>query len=127
MRNAASCCQPLVRSLVPRGARMTSLCGPAIKVSIANPLCQAFDISCDDPVLFEPGDERAYKLACPLDLRRGLERMAVFQSLCRGHQLNGQDLLRVLDNLLQLERGGHAHGYMIFLTSGSGQTIHARW
>ena len=55
---------------------------------------------------------------------RGLQRRQQIERLRRGHRLNRHCVPRILHNLLQLDRGPHAHRDEVFLIPRSRNGVH---
>ena len=67
------------------------------------------NIVCRRTVRFKAWDNRTNRIEDQLNPTTRPEWFAIVQPLRGAEEFDGDDLFRVLDNLPQLERGGHPH------------------
>src|SRR5438270_13133149 len=142
IRSAASCCQPLQESEVPRGARMTRAPRVDRPGVIALEVMMIFschgELSALDRRRHELDVRRKYAIAgerrnetpnsrlSARDTAPGLERQSIIDSLRGAHQLDGQHVTHVPHDATQLPRRTHRHRNDILLVSVGRNGVDAR-
>lgn len=103
------------------------LIAPKIEQAAAEGLGESFNVGREGAVLLKRTNVAANLSNGFSDGLRGLEREAIFERLSGAQKFDGEELFGVVDDLAELEGGGHAHGDVVFFAAGGGYGVRGGW